>query len=223
MSLLNPMCWLCMHVCVCVHVHVLTLCHFSHVWLFATPWTIAHMGPLAWDSPGKNTGVGCGALLQEIFPTQGSKLHLLYLLHRQEGSLPLAPPGKSFTETIARHWHWRPTCPPAYTMKALQRGPVAPRPRAQQDTSNLQAMGTNNFLLLPPILPNISLRLISLRHSNMESFLHWCCVVPPDSWATMERILRYFETQNRKRTVIACSGSLHAKSKGPVVQVSWNK
>ena len=25
-----------------------------------------------WDSPGKNTGVGCHALLQEIFPTQGS-------------------------------------------------------------------------------------------------------------------------------------------------------
>ena len=26
-----------------------------------------------WDSPGKNTGVGCQALLQEICPTQGSK------------------------------------------------------------------------------------------------------------------------------------------------------
>ena len=25
-----------------------------------------------WDSPGKNTGVDCHALLQEIFPTQGS-------------------------------------------------------------------------------------------------------------------------------------------------------
>ena len=24
-----------------------------------------------WDSPGKNTGVGCHALLQEIFLTQG--------------------------------------------------------------------------------------------------------------------------------------------------------
>ena len=30
-----------------------------------------------WDSPGKNTGVGCHALLQGIFPTQGSNLHLL--------------------------------------------------------------------------------------------------------------------------------------------------
>ena len=27
-----------------------------------------------WDSPGKNTGVGCQALLQGIFPTQGSNL-----------------------------------------------------------------------------------------------------------------------------------------------------
>ena len=28
------------------------------------------------DSPGKNTGVGCHALLQEIFLTQGSNLSL---------------------------------------------------------------------------------------------------------------------------------------------------
>ena len=32
--------------------------------------------PLSWDSPGKNTGVGCHALLQGIFLTQGSNLHL---------------------------------------------------------------------------------------------------------------------------------------------------
>ena len=30
-----------------------------------------------WDSPGKNTGVGCHALLQGIFPTQGSNLQLM--------------------------------------------------------------------------------------------------------------------------------------------------
>ena len=29
-----------------------------------------------WDSPGKNTGVDCHALLQRIFPTQESNLHL---------------------------------------------------------------------------------------------------------------------------------------------------
>ena len=30
-----------------------------------------------WDSPGKNTGVGCHALLQGIFPTQGSNSSLM--------------------------------------------------------------------------------------------------------------------------------------------------
>ena len=44
-----------------------------------------------WDSLGKNTGVGCHALLQGIFPTQGL---ILPLLHWQVGSLPVAPPGK---------------------------------------------------------------------------------------------------------------------------------
>ena len=31
-----------------------------------------------WDFPGKNTGVGCHFLFQEIFPTQGSSLGLPY-------------------------------------------------------------------------------------------------------------------------------------------------
>ena len=48
-----------------------------------------------WDSPSKNTGVGCHALLQGIFPTQGSNPHILYLLHWKAGSLALGPPGKS--------------------------------------------------------------------------------------------------------------------------------
>ena len=46
------------------------------------------------DSPGKHTGVGCHALLQRIFPTQGLNLCPLHLLRWQAGSLPLAPPGK---------------------------------------------------------------------------------------------------------------------------------
>ena len=47
-----------------------------------------------WDSPGKNTGVGCHFLLYRIFLTQGSNMCLLCLLLWQEGSLPLGPPGK---------------------------------------------------------------------------------------------------------------------------------
>ena len=47
-----------------------------------------------WDSPGKNTGVGCHALLRGTFPTQGWNPRLLCLLHWQASSLSLAPPGK---------------------------------------------------------------------------------------------------------------------------------
>ena len=43
-----------------------------------------------WDSPGKNTGVGWHALLQGIFPTQGSDPRFSHLQHWQVGSLPLA-------------------------------------------------------------------------------------------------------------------------------------
>ena len=48
-----------------------------------------------WDSPGKNTGVGCHVLLQGIFLTQRLNLHLLHLLHfRQVLYLPLALRGE---------------------------------------------------------------------------------------------------------------------------------
>ena len=46
-----------------------------------------------WDFPGKNTGVGCHALLQGIFLTQGSNLQVLGLLHWQADSLPLSHQG----------------------------------------------------------------------------------------------------------------------------------
>ena len=41
--------------------------------------------PSPWDFPGKNTGMGCHALLHRIFLTQGSNPHLLHLLHWQVG------------------------------------------------------------------------------------------------------------------------------------------
>ena len=56
------------------------------------------------DSPGKNTGVGCHALLQGIVPIQGLNLHLLSLLYYQVGSLPLAPLEKPMMFLSA--WSW---------------------------------------------------------------------------------------------------------------------
>ena len=74
-------------------------------------------------SPGKNTGVGCHALLRGIFPTQGSNPHLVYLLHRQVGSLPLAPHvgriGERFFffvflflnfDLFSNFWKWKWSC-----------------------------------------------------------------------------------------------------------------
>ena len=44
----------------------------------ATPWSVAHQALLAWNYPGKNTGVGSHNLLQGIFLTQGLNLGLLH-------------------------------------------------------------------------------------------------------------------------------------------------
>ena len=63
----------------------------------ATLWTVGHQ---AWDSPGRNTGVGRPFLLQGIFPTQGSNPRFLRPLHWWAASLLLVPPGKK----DAFHW-----------------------------------------------------------------------------------------------------------------------
>ena len=54
-----------------------------------------------WDSPGKNTGVGCYFLLQGIFPIQRSSPCLCHLLHWQADSLPPVPPGKPLSDHSA--------------------------------------------------------------------------------------------------------------------------
>ena len=79
-----------MYVCVCVKSHSLcpTLCDPKDCSL---PGSSVH-----WDSLGKNTRVGCHALLHGIFPTQGLHPCLLCLLHWQVGSLPLKWHGKPF-------------------------------------------------------------------------------------------------------------------------------
>ena len=56
---------------------------------FATQRTIAIRLLCPWGFPGKNTGVRCHFLLQEILLTQGSNPHFLCLLRWQANSLPL--------------------------------------------------------------------------------------------------------------------------------------
>ena len=51
----------------------------SRVQLFCDPMDCSPTRPLCpWDSPGKNTGVGCHFLLQGIFLSQRSNLRLLH-------------------------------------------------------------------------------------------------------------------------------------------------
>ena len=69
----SPVC-----VCVCVCVQSCQIC--------VTPWTVVHQALL---SMGKNIGVSCHFLLQGIFPTRGSNVCLMCLLHWQMDSLPL--------------------------------------------------------------------------------------------------------------------------------------
>ena len=64
----------------------------SHVWLFATPWTVVHQAPLSKDFWGKNTGVACHFLLQGIFPTQGMERLSRLSPALQADSLPAEPP-----------------------------------------------------------------------------------------------------------------------------------
>ena len=71
--------------------HVLS--DFIYVWFFVTPWTVPTRLLCAWDSPGKNNRVGCHALLQGIFLTQGWKLELGFPAF-QVDSLPTEPSGK---------------------------------------------------------------------------------------------------------------------------------
>ena len=69
---------------VCMHAKSLQSCLTLQT-VDCSPQALLSMGA----SPGKNTGVGCYALLQGIFPTQGLNRCLLCLLQWQVGSLDL--------------------------------------------------------------------------------------------------------------------------------------
>ena len=62
----------------------------SRVQLFATPWTVDYQAPPSMGFSRQEYWSGLPFPLQEIFPTQGSNLCLLPLVHWQAGSSPLA-------------------------------------------------------------------------------------------------------------------------------------
>ena len=61
--------------------NLICACMLSHSVVsrvFVTPRTVVYQAPLSINFPGRNSGVGCHALLQGIFLTQGSGPHLLH-------------------------------------------------------------------------------------------------------------------------------------------------
>ena len=72
---------------------LLLLSRFSRVRLCATPKTAAHQAPCPWDSPGKNTGVGCHFLLQCMKVKRESEVAQLRPTVRDP--MDFSPPGSS--------------------------------------------------------------------------------------------------------------------------------
>ena len=80
-------CFSCVHLfvtlwtCVALAINLALVC----AQLLQSCLTLCNYGPPGFfireDSPDKNTGVGCHALLQAIFLTQGWNQHLLHLLY----------------------------------------------------------------------------------------------------------------------------------------------
>ena len=73
---------------------------------FVIPWTVAHQAPLSIEAPRQKCW-SCHFLLQRIFLTQGSNLHLLHwqvdsLPLRHQGSPPLPFP-VHFVENLGGH------------------------------------------------------------------------------------------------------------------------
>ena len=62
----------------------------SRLDFFVTPWTVARQAPLSTGFPRQEYWSGLPFPSQEIFPTQGSNLCILHLLHWQADSFPLS-------------------------------------------------------------------------------------------------------------------------------------
>ena len=76
------------------YVQACVLSCFSSVQLCVTLWTIDRQAPLSTGFSRQDTGVGCHALLQGIFPTQELNPHLLVSRKVAGQFFTTAPPGK---------------------------------------------------------------------------------------------------------------------------------
>ena len=88
---ISPGCFLTLNIIVIPETGSLLSC-FSHVWLFATLWTIAHQAPLSMRFSRQEYWSGLLCPLPGNPSNPEMQPESLTLLHWQMGSLPLAPP-----------------------------------------------------------------------------------------------------------------------------------
>ena len=138
---------------------LITLKSLSHVWLFATPWTIQSM-----EFSRPETGVGSLSLLQGIFPTQGLNSGLLHCRHilyplSHKGS-PREPRGKIDNWVL----QWIMDSPGGSVVTNLPANAGN-----ETDTSSISGWGRS------PGIGNGN----PLQYSCLENFMNWrsleCC------------------------------------------------
>ena len=72
----------------------------KRIWLFVTPWTVAHEAPLSMGFSWQEYWSGLPCPPPGDLPDPGIELRLLCLQYWQAGSLPLTPPGKPWFVTL---------------------------------------------------------------------------------------------------------------------------
>ena len=156
---------------VCEHAQLPSL-----VWLFCDPMDCSPPGSSVHDFPGKNTGVGCHFLLQGIFLTQGSNLHLLSW---QADSFPLSTWEVHWIWTIEQkkiqEWSWFPAYGTNWIVVCFSR--VEARPRLgrtylllrsrKQNLENLNFPFKEGFFLSKP--QNLLTASVGNKHGECPS------------------------------------------------------
>ena len=132
----------------------------------ATPWTVASPGSSVYgDSPSKNTGVGCHFLLQCIFPTQGSNLHLQHLPHWQ---------ADSFTTTTALPWEpWDCALNAAFDFCFLPTGLRAGAVRRPLRVSNYAPLKKTKKGIISVLPPGLTMRESMIKELHLPRGSHF--------------------------------------------------
>ena len=150
-----------------------------------------------WDFSGEDTGVGCCALLQGIFLTQGWNMRVLCLPHWQADSWPLAPAGKPHEQT------WESESCSVVSDSLRPHGLYSPWNSPGQNT------GAGSFSLLQGIFPTQGLNpglphcrqiFYQLSHKGSPRILEWVAYPfsrgssPPRNWTGVSCIVGGFFT-----------------------------